>query len=227
MFKVILWDVDGTLLNFKAAEKNALKTLFNEFSIGECTDEMIERYSKINEKYWKALERGELSKPEVLRGRFIEWFESEGIGFDRIDEFNAGYQIRLGDTICFCDNAYELVSELRGKILQFAVTNGTVVAQERKLRLSGLDKLFDRIFISDKIGIDKPNVEFFDAVFKEIPDVKRDEIIIVGDSLTSDIRGGNNVGIRCAWYNPDGKKNDTELKIDYELKNLNEIKNII
>lgn len=227
MFKVILWDVDGTLLNFKAAEKNAIKTLFGEFSIGVCTDEMIARYSKINEKYWKALERGEMSKPDVLRGRFAEWFASEGIDFDRVDEFNSCYQIRLGDTICFCDNAFELVSELKGKIKQFAVTNGTIRAQENKLRLSGLDKIFDEVFISDKIGIDKPNAEFFVPVFEKLSDVKKDEIIIVGDSLTSDMRGGNNVGIKCAWYNPDGKENDTDLKIDYIIKNLNEIKDII
>ena len=227
MFKVILWDIDGTVLNFKMAEKNAIKALFKEFSIGVCTDEMIARYSKINDKYWKMLERKEISKEDVLRGRFVEFFESEGIDFSSVDEFNSLYQIRLGDTICFYDNAYELISELKGKIKQYAVTNGTKRAQSRKLKLSGLDELFDGVFISDEIGIDKPDVRFFDAVFAKIGDVKRDEIIIVGDSLTSDVKGANNVSIKCAWYNPENKQNDTDLKIDYVITNLNQIKEII
>ena len=97
MYKILLWDIDGTILDFKASEKNAIRSCFAHFGIGECTDEMIARYSKINDKYWKKLERGELSKPEVLRGRFAEFFASEGIAFDKVDDFNLEYQVRLGD----------------------------------------------------------------------------------------------------------------------------------
>ena len=75
MITTILWDVDATLLDFLAAEKAAIKKLFQEFDLGECTDEMIRRYSKINRSYWEQLECGELTKPEVLVGRFREFFE--------------------------------------------------------------------------------------------------------------------------------------------------------
>ena len=227
MLKVILWDIDGTVLNFKEAEKNAIKGLFREFSIGECKDEMIERYSLINDKYWKKLERGELTKPEILTLRFVEFFEKEGIAFNKVEEFNLTYQIRLGDTICFNDNAYQLIKGLKGRLLQYAVTNGTQRAQKRKLEKSGLDKLFDGIFISDEMGVEKPNKEFFDIVFSKIPSVSRQEVIIVGDSLTSDIKGAENAQIKSVWYNPKGKENNIGVKTDYIIKNLNEIKDIL
>ena len=227
MIKVILWDIDGTVLDFKAAEKAAIKGLFGEFSIGTCTDEMIARYSQINDKYWKKLERGELTKPEILTLRFAEFFETEGIAFDKVEEFNSTYQIRLGDTICFNDNAYELIKSLKGKVLQYAVTNGTQRAQKRKLERSGLDKLFDGIFISDEMGVEKPSKEFFDIVFSKIPEVGLDDIVIVGDSLTRDIKGANNAEIRAVWYNPKGKENDAGVKIDYIIKDLSEINDII
>lgn len=227
MIKVILWDIDGTLLNFLKTEKYAIKKCFSIFGIGECTDEMIERYSKINKGYWEKLERGELTKPEVLRGRFETFFKSENIDFDRVDDFNAEYQVRLGDEFFFCDNGLETVTALKDKVKQYAVTNGTDVAQTRKLRKSGLDKIFDDVFISDRIGSEKPSVEFFDFVKNKIGDYNNDEIMIVGDSLTSDIKGGNNADIVCCWYNPDDNASPQNLKIDYIIKDLNEVKKIV
>lgn len=228
MYKVILWDIDGTILDFKAAEKNAIKTCFAHFGIGECTDEMISRYSLINDKYWKKLERGEMTKPDILRGRFAEFFASEGIDFSQIDEFNSEYQVRLGDCVCFFDNAYDIVKSFCGKVKQYAVTNGTYIAQSRKLKNSGLDLLLDGAFISDLIGAEKPSLEFFDHVFENIENVERSEILLVGDSLTSDIKGANNALIPCAFYTQ-GKEfeNKTELRIDYVIKNLNEIYEIL
>ena len=116
MITTLLWDVDGTLLNFEKSEYYAIKKCFEIFKIGECTDEMIARYSKINRKYWEKLERNELTKPQVLRGRFQEFFESEGIPFNRVDDFNNEYQVRLGDKVFFCDNSFEILNGLKGKI---------------------------------------------------------------------------------------------------------------
>lgn len=227
MIKTLLWDIDGTLLNFEKAENYAIKKCFEIFGIGECTDEMVARYSPINRKYWEALERGEITKPQVLRGRFEEFFKSENICFDRIDDFNAEYQVRLGDKVFFCDNGYETVTALKGKIKQYAVTNGTYVAQSRKLTQSGLIDIFDGVFISDKIGFEKPSVEFFDAVQSEIGKFSHNEVMIIGDSLTSDMRGGNNADILCCWYNPNGAENKYSIKIDYEIKSLAEVIEII
>lgn len=227
MIKTILWDVDATLLNFELAEKAAMEKCFSMFEMGECTQEMLSRYSKINRSYWQRLERGELTKPEVLVGRFEEFFGKEGIPVEKAAAFNEEYQVRLGDTVFFHDNAYELIKELQGKVKQAIVTNGTVVAQERKLEKSGLNKLITDIFISDRIGAEKPSPKFFEKVREELGPYKKEEVMIVGDSLTSDMQGGNNAGIRCCWYNPKGLKNETSVHVDYEITNLWQVKDIL
>ena len=221
MIKVLLWDIDGTVLDFLASEKYAVKKCFEIFGIGECSDEMVDRYSLINKKYWTLLEAGKITKPDVLRMRFEEFFSSEGIDFTDIDAFNKEYQIRLGDKIFFNDDSFELIKRLSNKFKQFAVTNGTAAAQERKLRVSGLEEILDGVFISDKIGFEKPTAEFFDVVLSSIGNYGKDEIMIIGDSLTSDIQGGNNAGILCCRYNPEGAENNKNLRIDLEVKNLN------
>ena len=165
MIKVILWDIDGTLLSFKMAERAAIRACFAQFGLGELTDEMLTRYSAINASYWKRLELGELTNQQVLRGRFEEFFSAYGLDTGCVDDFNAAYQVRLGETVVFNDNADTLVRELRGKVKQYAVTNGTLVAQRGKLKNSGLDRLLDDVFISDVIGVEKPGIGFFDAVF--------------------------------------------------------------
>lgn len=223
MIKVLLWDIDGTVLDFLASEKYAVKKCFEIFGIGECSDEMVDRYSLINKKYWTLLEAGKITKPDVLRMRFEEFFSSEGIDFTDIDAFNKEYQIRLGDKIFFNDDSFELIKRLSNKFKQFAVTNGTAAAQERKLRVSGLEEILDGVFISDKIGFEKPTAEFFDVVLSSIGNYGKDEIMIIGDSLTSDIQGGNNAGILCCRYNPEGVENNKNLRIDLEVKNLNEL----
>ncbi|MBQ8280144.1 MAG: YjjG family noncanonical pyrimidine nucleotidase [Roseburia sp.] len=227
MIKVILWDVDGTLLDFEAAEKVAIRQCFASHDMGECTDEMLKRYSAINKKYWEALERGELTKPEVLVGRFREFFESEGLPVEKAESFNEEYQVRLGDTVVFCDNAFELVLKYKGQIKQYAVTNGTKVAQDRKLKNSKLDTLFDGIFISDVLGVEKPNKGFFDIVFDEIGTYEKDEVLIVGDSLTSDIKGGNNAGILTCWYNPKKLENTKGVNVNFAITNLWEVEQIL
>ena len=227
MIKTILWDVDATLLNFELAEKAAMEKCFSMFEMGECTQEMLSRYSKINRSYWPRFERGDLTKPEVLVGRFEEFFGKEGIPVEKAAAFNEEYQVRLGDTVFSHDNAYELIKELQGKVKQAIVTNGTVVAQERKLEKSGLNKLITDIFISDRIGAEKPSPKFFEKVWEELGPYKKEEVMIVGDSLTSDMQGGNNAGIRCCWYNPKGLKNETSVHVDYEITNLWQVKDIL
>lgn len=227
MIKIILWDIDGTLLDFHAAEREAIKTLFTRFNLGECTDEMIQRYSKINRSYWERLERGEVTKPQVLVGRFEDFFASEGLDTSIAPEFNKAYQLSLGDTIVYCDDSYNIVKSLKGKVKQYAVSNGTVVAQTKKLRISGLGELFDGIYLSEDLGVEKPNVDFFNKVFAEIDATNKDEVIIVGDSLTSDIRGGNNAGILTCWYNPSKAACSGDYKIDYEIADLHQIYDIL
>ncbi len=262
-FDILLWDLDGTLTDFTAAERAAIRSLFHEFGLGACTDDMLARYSAINKKYWEMLERGEMTKSEILTARFAEFFREEGIeGFSEeipamaaaaaplpaevplpagMKEsaarpgglpaaFNEAYQLRLGDTVVYCDNSYELVKSLKGKIPQYIVSNGTVVAQTKKLRTSGFGALMDGVFLSEELGHEKPAREFFDAVFaavgvgKRIP---RERVLIVGDSLTSDIPGGNRAGIKSCWYNPAGIANLTPARPDYEIENLWDLTEIL
>ena len=223
MIQTILWDVDGTLLDFLAAEEAAIRKLFVEFDMGECSDEMLTRYSKINRSYWERLERNEITKQQVLVGRFKEFFTSEGLDAGVAEEFNAKYQYALGDTIVPRDNSLEIVRKLRGKVRQYVVSNGTIIAQNKKLRLSGLGALMDGIFLSEELGVEKPNIEFFEKTFSSIGQVDPCETIIIGDSLSSDIRGGNNAGILTCWYNPSGKEAPESLRIDYEIGDLHQV----
>ena len=164
MIKTILWDVDRTLLDFDAAERAAIQSLFVEFGLGECSDEQVARYSVLNMKYWEKLERGEITKPQVLVG-----------------------------------------------------------AQTKKLTRSGLGALMDGVFLSEQLGAEKPKKEFFDQVFAAIGPVEKSETMIVGDSLTSDIRGGDNAGIVTCWYNPEGIKAPEGYRIDHEIRDLHEV----
>lgn len=227
MIKAILWDIDGTILDFKQANINGIRNCFAHFGLGECTDEMLSEYAVINDKYWELLEKGGITRQELFTARFRDFFAKEGIEFTRLEEFNKEYQHQLSTLIFFRDNGYDLLKELKGQIRQYAVTNGSYNVQKHKLEKSGLKELFDDCFISDQIGVEKPNVEFFNYVKKAIGDIKDSEMIIVGDSLTSDMKGGNNAGILCCWYNPSEKKNTKEIKIDYEIKCLWDVKKII
>ena len=129
-FDLLLWDVDGTLLDFKAAEAAAIRALFARYGLGACPDDMLARYSTINPTYWKRLERGELTRPQILVGRFEEFFRREGLDGPDPAAFNEDYQRALGETVVYRDRSLELVAALKGQIPQYAASIGTVVAQE-------------------------------------------------------------------------------------------------
>ena len=219
--------MDATLLDFHAAEKAAIHKLFQQFHLGECSDAMLQRYAKINRGYWERLEKGELTRDQVLVGRFQEFFEKEKLDVSAAPAFNEAYQSALGDTIVYRDDSYQIIESLRGKVKQYVVSNGTIVAQEKKLRLSGLGALMDGVFLSEELGVEKPNKEFFDKVFAQIGYLDRETVLIVGDSLTSDIRGGNNAGIRTCWYNPGHAAPLEDVHIDYEITDLHEVYDLL
>lgn len=226
-YQAVLWDVDGTLLDFLAAERVSLKKQYESFGFGICDDARIARYSAINVKYWERLERGEITKKEVLEGRFREFLKKEGVDPKYAEEFSRAYESGLPDTIVFCDNSKEIVTALKGKIYQAVVSNGTIPVQSRKLKESGLGELMDGIFLSEQVGYEKPALEFFDAVFAAMPDIPKEEILIVGDSLTSDMLGGERAGIDTCWYNPRRLPKKIEVRTDYEITDLCEVLEIL
>ncbi len=223
MIHTVLWDVDGTLLDFSAAERAAIKKLFAEFRLGECTEEMRARYSAINISFWQQLERNELSKAEVLTGRFRQFFGEYGIPVQIVPEFNARYQLALGDTIVYRDDSLNIIKALKGKVRQFVVSNGTVVAQTKKLATSGLGEMMDGIFLSEELGAEKPSIRFFEKVFTAIRPESLSSVMIVGDSLTSDVQGGMNAGIKTCWYNPDKKPVPEAFRVDYMITDLHDL----
>lgn len=227
MIKYILWDIDGTLLNFDLAEDKSIRQSFEYFNLGKCSDELLADYKKINMKYWKALERGEIGKKEVLEGRFREFFNKYGIDNKIIRQFNEYYQRALASTGEFNPHAYEVVDYFQGKYRQFAATNGTKVAQDGKLKKSGLDKILEKVFISEEVGFEKPSIGFFDRIFSYTNDFDKQSYVIIGDSLTSDIQGGVNSGIKTIWFNPKKIEKNIDISCDFIISSLDELKDIL
>lgn len=222
MITTLLWDLDDTLLDFSAAERAAIQKLFREFGLGPCSEEMLRRYSEINRTYWGRLERGELTKSALLVGRFREFFEGEQIDSAIAEQFNEKYQLCLGDTIVYRDDSLDIVKSLRGRVKQYIVSNGTVTAQSKKLRRSGFGALMDGIFLSEELGAEKPSQAFFEKVFAALAPIDKTQVMIVGDSLSSDIQGGRSAGVITCWYNPNGKTADGPAA-DHMISDLHEI----
>ncbi len=227
MIKTILWDFDNTLLDFDVAEKAGILSTFEKLKLGTCTNQMLKRYDKINREYWHKIEENKIDKQTALVKRYEDFFIEYGIDPKIAKEFNDIYAVALGDTIAYIDNSFELVSSLKGKYNQYIVSNGAKNVQTLRMQKSGFDKIVDDCFISDIIGHEKPSIEFFNFVFDKIKITDKSEVIIIGDSLTSDIKGGNNAGIKTCWYNPKKKGIPSGYLVNYNIQNLNEIKSIL
>lgn len=233
-FTTILWDVDGTLLDFNYSQAYAMKKCFR--TLGKpITEEMIERYSEINDSYWKRLERGEISRQELYTGRFIQFFKEYGIQGVDAEAFWQEYHESLGSVYAFQDDALTIVMALHGHVKQYVVTNGENQIQRRKLKLSGLLEVMDGVFISQEVGADKPSQEFFSKVLAQVEEQDRGRILIVGDSLSSDIQGGVKAGIVTCWYHAEGENSSWDapkdipahFKPDYEIQDLHQIYQVL
>lgn len=222
-FTTILWDLDQTILDFNRSQRYALTYSFEKLGL-YINDEIIALYSDINDSYWKRLEKGEISKEEVHSGRFRTLFEKLNITGISAEEIAIIYQEALGSVYFFQDEADQLIMRFKEQGFgQYILTNGFLKTQANKIRISGLDKLVDDSFPSEEIGYPKPRKEYFDACFARMGAITREECILVGDSLTSDMQGGIGAGIAVCWYNPEGRPNDLNLAIDYEIRDLHEL----
>ena len=225
MIRNVLFDLDDTLFDFHKAEKIALTKTLVHFGI-DPTEETLALYSTINAAHWKRLELGEISREEVKVGRYRELFKTIGVECDPV-KATAYYESMLEIGHYFMPGAPELLEELYRKYRLYIVSNGTAKVQEGRIGSSGIAKYMDGIFISQILGANKPDKQFFDICFAEIPDFSLSETVIIGDSLSSDIKGGINAGITTVWFNPKGIENDNNIKPDYTIKELSEVPGLL
>lgn len=225
MIRNVLFDLDDTLFDFHKAEKIALTKTLVHFGI-DPTEETLALYSTINAAHWKRLELGEISREEVKVGRYRELFKTIGVECDPV-KATAYYESMLAIGHYFMPGAPELLEELYRKYRLYIVSNGTAKVQEGRIGSSGIAKYMDGIFISQILGANKPDKQFFDICFSEIPDFSLSETVIIGDSLSSDIKGGINAGITTVWFNPKGIENDNDIKPDYTIKELSEVPGLL
>ena len=222
MIKNVFLDLDDTLFDFQRGERKAIKATFDELGIAH-DDSTVARYVEINLDCWRALERGEMNKEQVLVGRFERLFDELNISASPT-EAQRIYEQLLSREHDFIPGAVELLSDFdkSGKYRLFMATNGIPEVQNPRIDAAGIRAYFDGIFISEEIGYAKPSKKYFELCFGRIEGFERKETVIVGDSLSSDILGGINSGIRTVHFNP--KELPYEKIIpDYKIKSLGEL----
>ena len=199
-YTTLLFDVDDTLLDFKAAENQGLQQLFADEGL-VLTKELKQAYQKLNQELWQAYEQDKISRDEVLNQRFRLFFERLGRKVDG-EKMELKYRQYLNQGHQLLGNSLAIIQDLASKASLYVVTNGVSQTQHQRLTDAKLAPYFKDIFISDVIGYQKPKVEFFAHVFANIPQVDLAKTLIIGDSLTSDIQGGMNANIDTVWLNP-------------------------
>lgn len=226
-YTTIFWDLDQTLLDFDRSMDYAIRAVFARYGL-HIDEAVVARYEAINTDHWNRLELGEIMKEEVKVGRFRALLRELSIDHVSPEEIATDYQAALGSVYYYIDGALETVTKLRELgYRQYVVTNGVNATQSSRMKLSGLDRIMDGVFVSELIGYPKPMKSYFDACFAALPEGTAKECILVGDSLTSDMRGANNADIAACWFNPGGRKKDTDVRIDYEIRRLQELLPIV
>lgn len=225
MIETVFLDLDDTLLDFHRAEAAALRRALTEMDVTP-TEEIISLYSRINDAQWKRLERGELTRAEVMHDRFALFYEALGISRD-VRRTMTLYEGYLGQGHYFMPHAEEVLALLYPRYTLCITSNGTERIQRGRLESAGLARFCRKFFISETIGYNKPDPRFFDACFAALPQARRESTVIIGDSLTSDILGGKNAGIRTCLYNPREKENKTDIRPDYTISDLGQLPELL
>ena len=224
-YSTVLFDADGTLLDFKKSEYEAVKEMFELFDIFP-DDAMISKYSEINDTLWKALERGEIEKSVLLYHRFELFFKHYGLVADA-KKMAAEYMNNLSAKGYTLDGADSLCEKLFDKVDMYIVTNGVEFIQNGRFSRCPIEKYFKKRFISGVIGYEKPDVRYFECVASQILNFEKSKTLIVGDSLTSDIKGGINFGIDTCWFNPKKKEKPDGMDITHIAYSFEDIYRII
>ena len=225
MFEFLFLDLDDTILDFQKAEHVALSKTLKEFGL-EPTERVLKRYNLINKAHWEALERKELTREQVLVGRFQVLFEEMGITVEPVQVARA-YEHNLSIGHWFLPGAEEAVERLSKKYKLYLASNGTAKVQAGRLASANISRFFEEVFVSQEIGANKPSPEYFERCFARIPGLDKSKTIMVGDSLTSDILGGQNAGIATCWVNPHHKEGRADIRVDYEIEALSQLEALL
>lgn len=224
-YKFILFDLDGTLFDYDKAETEAFEKTFGHFKI-DFRDNFLAEYKTVNKSVWRDYELGLISQIELRTKRFDLLSEAIGIKLSAA-EFSRVYLKYLSEGIYLIDDAENVSQYLYGKYKLFLITNGISEVQRPRLKASAINKYFEDIIISEEAGSAKPDTKIFDICFEKMNYPGKDEVLLIGDSLTSDIAGGNNYGIDTCWFNPAGSGRAEGFSIDYEIKKLSELSSLL
>lgn len=225
MITTVLLDLDDTILDFKKAERKALSSTLEQMGLRP-TEDVIQRYSEINQAQWQLLEENKLTRAQVITRRFSLLFEEKGIEAD-VDRTQQLYREELAKGHYFLPGAEELLEVLFQSYSLYLVSNGNGKVQDGRIESAGIGKYFREMFISERMGVNKPAKEFFDLCFARIGEVNPEQTVIIGDSLTSDIRGGLNAGIHTIWYNPKALPEREDIRPEYQVHALGEIPELL
>lgn len=225
MFEILLIDLDDTVFDFQKQEYVAIRKTLRDAGL-EPTEEVCARYSRINDWHWKQLEKGVMTRDEVLHGRFRVLFSEMGMDADP-SQTALAYMENLGSGHYYLPGAEEAIRSLGRKYRVFLASNGTAGVQNRRIQSAGLDKFVEGIFISQDIGVNKPGKGYFDYCFAHIPDFDINKVLMVGDSLSSDILGGQNAGIPTCWVAPKEKVCTLEKQPDFRIESITELEALL
>lgn len=225
-YKVILFDADETLFDFKKAEKEAFKNTMIEFNIDYDENYHFSTYKEINTAIWKELEDGLITQEKLKTERFRRFIHKLDLNFNEND-FASTYMKHLANGSFLFDGAIELIEDLSSKYILSIVTNGLTAVQEGRLKKSIIANHFKDIVISENIGIAKPHPDIFEHAINNLGVFNKDEILMIGDNLNSDIKGGINYNIDTCWYNPNKLENKTDLKPTYEVCDYTELRSLL
>ena len=216
MIEFLFLDLDDTILDFQKAERLALAKTLESFGLPP-TDTVLARYHEINREHWERLERKELTRQQVLVGRFAALFAEMGLSA-QAEQVARTYEENLSQGHYFLPGAEEALQSLSKKYKLYLASNGTARVQAGRLKSAGIIPYFQEIFVSEEMGYNKPDPAYFAACFARIPGFRKDRAMMVGDSLTSDILGGIQAGIATCWVNPHHKTGS--IRPDYEIESI-------
>ena len=224
-YPYLLFDADNTLFDFDQAERNAHLLLCRAHGLA-FSEEGYQLYHKCNADLWRDFDRGLCTKEYLLVERFRRYLAITGERADP-EALNRDHLRALGEGAMLLPGAEELCRVLSRDHRLYLLTNAVASGQKARFANSAIAPYFQGVFISEEVGVGKPDPAYFEYVFRAVPGLARDNALVIGDSLTSDIQGANNAGLPCCWFNPKGQPRPQGLRIDYEIRALEELYAIV